>query len=87
MLDKIVTAYRKNVASIDLVKRMMKDTSTATHLAPAEKLQKIKQHQEVLNTLEGKGRSIMAMYNKFNNGNNMAHGGINGIKMANYQYK
>lgn len=82
MLDKIVTAYRKNVASIDLVKRMMKDTSTATHLAPAEKLQKIKQHQEVLNTLEGNGRSIMDMYNKFNNGNNMAHGGINGIKMA-----
>lgn len=82
MLNKIIGAYKQNVASMDLVKRLMKDTSTATHLSRADKLSKMQQHQQVLTSLENKHQSITDAYRKYTEGAHMAVGGINGLKMA-----
>jgi hypothetical protein len=82
VLQKIIGAYQKNVASMDLVKRLMKDTSVASHLSKSDKLLKMNQHQQVLSGLENKHKMLTDAYHKYSDGKNMARGGINGLKMA-----
>lgn len=83
MVQELVTAYRKNVASRDLVNKLINDTIHSQHLSRADKIAQVGRHRQVLDRLDAKHREIAEQYRAYSEGSHHTYSGINGVKMAN----